>query len=288
MTDRLAGKVAFITGAARGQGQAHALRLASEGADIIAVDICHEVESVPYPMGTKAGLSRTSDEVRGLGRQILTFEADVRGFEGLEEVLDEGVAELGRLDIVSANAGIFSVGRAHELSEPAWNDMIDINLTGVWSTARAAVPYLIDGGGGAMILTSSANGAVAAPMFAHYVAAKFGVVGLTKCLALELAAFGIRVNAVLPGGIGTDMIRNFRDVGTPSVRYVAPDPGKAPAELSYEYLLRPEAVSEAVAFLASDDARHITGTAISVTGTAQAGAAAPRIQGDAHTGTVEG
>ena len=262
MTGLLQDKVAFVTGAARGQGRSHAVRLAQEGADIIAVDICGQVDSVPYPMATEADLAQTAAEVEATGRQIRTFTADVRDFTVLKQVLDDGVSELGRLDIVCANAGIFSVGLSHELSEASWNDMIDVNLYGSWYAAKAAIPYLIAGGGGSIVLTSSSNGVVSAPMHAHYCAAKHGLVGLAKNLALELASRRIRVNAVLPGWVLTDMVRDFRDVGKLSARYAGP--AAPPVDTSYS--LEPEDVSNVVVFLASDLARYVTGAAIPVMG----------------------
>ncbi len=155
MSGRVEGKVAFITGAARGQGRSHAIRLAEEGADIIAVDLCEQVESVPYPMSTPEDLAQTVKEVEALDRRIVATQADVRDAGALKQALDAGVAELGRLDIVCANAGIFSFS-TDELDDQMWRDMIDVNLTGVWHTTKAAVPHLIEGGhGGSMVLTSS-------------------------------------------------------------------------------------------------------------------------------------
>jgi (+)-trans-carveol dehydrogenase len=266
MTGRLQGKVAFVTGAARGQGRSHAVRLAQEGADIIAVDICGQIESVPYPMATEEDLEQTVKEVEGLDRRILASKADVRNFADLKQAVDTGVSELGRLDIVSANAGIFSIGRADELSEASWNDMIDVALNGVWHTAKAAVPHLIEAGGGSMILTSSANGQVGAPMYAHYVAAKHGVIGLMRALAMELAPHAIRVNAVLPGGVATRMIRDFRDVTRMSARYEPPqDPENAAFEAPF---LESVEISNAIVFLASDEARFVTGAAFPIAGMA--------------------
>lgn len=261
MSKRLAGKVAFVTGAGRGQGRSHAVRLAQEGADIIAVDICGQMDSVPYSLATDEDLRETAAAVEALDRRIVATKADVRDFAGLKKALDDGVAELGRLDIVSANAGIFSVGAAHELSATSWNEMIDVNLNGVWRTAKAAVPHMQRGG--SIVLTSSGNGAAPAPLFAHYVAAKYGVVGLMKSLALELASRGIRVNALMPGAVDTNMIKDFRDMTLSSIRY-------APSEPPNEHmkLLQPVEISNALVFLASDDARYVTGAAFPVMGMA--------------------
>jgi (+)-trans-carveol dehydrogenase len=209
MTGRVEGKVAFITGAARGQGRSHAVRLAQEGADIIAVDLCDQVDSVPYQMATPEDLADTVKQVEALDRRIVATKADVRDYGALKKALDDGVAQLGRLDIVSANAGIASFGRAEELPEQTWQDMIDTNLTGVWHAAKAAIPHLIAGGrGGSIVLTSSAAGLKAYANVAHYVSAKHGVVGLMRTLALELAPHMIRVNSLHPTQVDTDMIMN--------------------------------------------------------------------------------
>ena len=178
---KLDGKVAFITGAARGQGRSHALKLAQEGADIIAVDLCRQVDSVVYPLATEADLAETVAQVEALDRRIVASTADVRDTAQLTKAVDDGVAELGRLDIVLANAGIASFAPIEELTDEAWDDMIGINLTGVFKTVRAAVPHLKAGGrGGAIVLTSSTAGIKGLANLAHYVAAKHGVVGLVK------------------------------------------------------------------------------------------------------------
>jgi len=208
MAGRVAGKVAFITGAARGQGRSHAIRLAQEGADIIAVDLAGQIDSVPYPMATPDDLAQTVKEVEALDRRIIATQADTRDYGALKKALDDGVAELGRLDIVSANAGIFRFGLAEDLPEQTWQDMIDTNLTGVWHAAKAAIPHLRAAGGGSIILTSSAAGLEGMPNIGHYVAAKHGVVGLMRTLALELAPDMIRVNSLHPTTVNTDMIQN--------------------------------------------------------------------------------
>src|SRR6202042_1819082 len=208
MAGRVEGKVAFITGAARGQGRSHAIRLAAEGADIIAVDLCAQVDSVPYAMSIPADLAQTVKEVEALDRRIVATQADVRDYGALKAALDDGVAQLGRLDIVSANAGIFSFGTLEELDDTTWQDMIDVNLTGVWHAAKAAIPHLRAAGGGSIILTSSTAGLKAIPNTGHYNSAKHGVVGLMRTLALELAPDLIRVNSVHPTAVDTDMIQN--------------------------------------------------------------------------------
>jgi (+)-trans-carveol dehydrogenase len=267
---RVAGKVAFITGAARGQGRSHALRLAAEGADIIAVDLCGQLSSVEYPLATAEDLERTAQAVEDLDRRVVAVQADVRDLASLERALSLGVAELGRLDIVAANAGILSSGSLAELGELAWREMIDVNLSGVWRTCKAAIPYLIEGGrGGSIVLTSSVAGLKSYPNLAHYVAAKHGVTGLARALAVELAPHRIRVNSVHPTQVDTDMIQN--DVMYRLFRPDLDSPGRADfAEASRATGLLPvdwvEAadVSSALLFLASDDARYITGIALPV------------------------
>jgi len=267
---RVEGKVAFVTGAARGQGRSHAVRLAEEGADIVAVDICAQVDSVTtYQMATPDDLKETVAQVEALDRRIVATQADVRDFAHLSRVLDEGVAELGRLDIVCANAGIYSSGRMVDLSEQTWQDMIDVNLTGVWHTCKAAIPHLIAAGGGSMILTSSAVGLKASQNVGHYGAAKHGVVGLMRTLALELAGDMIRVNSVHPTGVDTLMIQNEK-----LYRQMVPDaehPTREdviPVMTSMNALpipwVEPRDISNAVLFLASDEARCVTGVTFPV------------------------
>src|SRR5450755_1445014 len=205
---RVEGKVAFVTGAARGQGRSHAIRLAQKGADIIAVDLCGQIDTVPYAMSTPADLAETVKEVEALDRRIVATQADVRDYGALKAALDDGVAQLGKLDIVSANAGIASYAPADELTEDMWQDMLDTNLTGVWHAAKAAIPHLRAAGGGSIVLTSSTAGLMAFPNMAHYTSAKHGVVGLMRTLALELAADFIRVNTVNPTTVDTDMVNN--------------------------------------------------------------------------------
>jgi (+)-trans-carveol dehydrogenase/(-)-trans-carveol dehydrogenase len=271
MPGRVAGKVAFITGAARGQGRSHAIRLAQEGADIIAVDICEDVPGIPYPGATEADLAETVKQVEALDRRIVAAKADVRDYAGLKAALDDGVAQLGRLDIVSANAGIgTSPHHAWEIDDATWQTMIDINLTGVWHTAKAAIPHLIEGGnGGAIILTSSAAGLQAYENIAHYVSAKHGVVGLMRTLALELAPYSIRVNSIHPTQVDTPMIQNEA-----TYRLFRPDldhPTRddfAPASQSVNALpipwVEPVDISNAVLFLASDEGRYVTGVTLPV------------------------
>jgi SDR family mycofactocin-dependent oxidoreductase len=271
MAGRVEGKVAFITGAARGQGRSHAVRLAQEGADIIAIDICEDIPGVPYAGANEADLAETVKEVEALDRRIVAAKADVRDYAGLKKALDDGVAQLGRLDIVSANAGIAPSGTpAWEIGEPAWQTVVDINLTGVWHTAKAAIPHLIAGGrGGSIILTSSAAGLQAYEGIAQYVSAKHGVVGLMRNLAIELAPHFIRVNSIHPTQVDTPMIQNpstwklFRpDLENPTKEDFAP--GSQALNVLPIPWVDPVDISNAVLFLASDEARYVTGVALPV------------------------
>ncbi|KLO30501.1 3-ketoacyl-ACP reductase [Mycolicibacter heraklionensis] len=272
MAGRVEGKVAFITGAAHGQGRSHAVRLAEEGADIIAIDVCKPiVENSPIPPATRAELAETVDLVKARGRRIFTAEVDVRDFDGLKAAVDAGVEELGRLDIIVANAGIGNGGDTlDQCSEHDWQEMIDINLSGVWKTVKAGVPHLISGGkGGSIILTSSVGGLKAYPHCGNYVAAKHGVVGIMRSFAVELGHQNIRVNTVHPTHVSTGMIMNegtwkmFR----PDLENPGPD-DMAPICQMFHTLPVPWVdaidISNAVLFLASDEARYITGVTLPV------------------------
>jgi SDR family mycofactocin-dependent oxidoreductase len=272
MAGRVEGKVAFITGAARGQGRSHAVRLAEEGADIIAVDVCKPVSGTDLiPSSTPADLAETVELVKGLGRRIITAEVDVRDFDALKAAVDNGVEQLGRLDIIVANAGIGNGGATlAETSEQDWNTMIGINLEGVWKTVKAGVPHLLSGGnGGSIILTSSVGGLKAYPNTGHYVAAKHGVVGLMRTVAVELGANSIRVNSVHPTNVNTPM---FMNEGT--MKMFRPDlenPGVEDFEPVAKFMhvlpvgwVEPVDISNAVLFLASDESRYITGLPVTV------------------------
>lgn len=264
MTD-LEGRVAFVTGVARGQGRSHAIMLAEAGADIIGLDICSDVETTPYPMATEEDLQHTAREIEKRGRSALLHRADTRELGEVEKVLADGVAQLGRLDIVVANAGIFSMGLAVDLSEGAWLEVIDTNLTGTWHTAKAAVPHIRKGGrGGSMIFTASAAEMLPPPGLAHYDAAKAGVMSLMETMALELAPEWIRVNTVNPTNVDTAMIDN--DTVRRAFMPDKESPTKADAWEPRSAYIRTNAlpipwveavdVSEAVLFLASDKARY--------------------------------
>ncbi|MET7770102.1 mycofactocin-coupled SDR family oxidoreductase [Nocardia sp. NPDC005366] len=272
MTGRVEGKVAFITGAARGQGRSHAVRLAQEGADIIAIDVCKPVSGTDLiPSSTPEDLAETAELVKGLGRRIVTAEVDVRDYDALAAAVAGGVEELGGLDIIVANAGIGNGGETlDKLSEQDWQTMIDINLAGVWKAVKAGVPHLLSAGkGGSIILTSSVGGLKAYPNTGHYIAAKHGVVGLMRTFAVELGQHSIRVNSVHPTNVNTPMFMNkgtmklFRpDLEDPTAEDMAP-------VAQFMHVLpigwvEPVDISNAVLFLASDEARYITGLPMTV------------------------
>jgi SDR family mycofactocin-dependent oxidoreductase len=269
---RMEGKVAFITGAARGQGRSHALRLAEEGADIVAVDICADIDTVTpfYPLATEEELAETVRAVEALDRRIVARRADVRDLDGLQAAFDEGLSELGRIDAVVANAGIATYGRAWELTAQQWRDMIDVNLTGVFHTAKVAIPAMIDAGrGGSILFTSSIGGLKGIQQVAHYVAAKHGIVGLMRTLANELAPYSIRVNTIHPTNVDTIMIQNPGTWGMFAPGDPEPTAEKAmPGFMSLNGLpvpwVEPRDISNAVLFLASDEARYVTGVTFPV------------------------
>ncbi|SER65602.1 NAD(P)-dependent dehydrogenase, short-chain alcohol dehydrogenase family [Mycobacterium sp. 88mf] len=244
MTGRVDGKVALITGAARGQGRSHAVRLAAEGADIIAVDICATFDRSPASGATAEDLAETADLVKNLGRRIVTAEVDVRDFSALKAAVDSGVEQLGRLDIIAANAGIGTTGvKLDRMDEDLWQEMIDVNLSGVWKTVKAGVPHMLAG--------------------------RRGVVGLMRSLAVELGHHSIRVNSVHPTHVNSPMLMNEKTyrMFRPDLANPGPD-DLAPICQTFHMLpipwVTPEDISNAVLFLASDEARYITGVTLPV------------------------
>ncbi|ETA99188.1 SDR family mycofactocin-dependent oxidoreductase [Mycobacterium avium subsp. hominissuis] len=273
MAGKVEGKVAFITGAARGQGRSHAITLAREGADIIAIDVCKQLDGVKLPMSTPDDLAETVRQVEALGRRIIASQVDVRDFDAMRAAVDDGVTQLGRLDIVLANAALASEGtRLNRMDPKTWRDMIDVNLNGAWITARVAIPHIMAGKrGGSIVFTSSIGGLRGAENIGNYIASKHGLHGLMRTMALELGPRNIRVNIVCPSSVATPMLLNeptyrmFRpDLENPTVEdfkvasrqmHVLPIPYVEPAD-----------ISNAILFLVSDDARYITGVSLPVDG----------------------
>ncbi|BDE60994.1 mycofactocin-coupled SDR family oxidoreductase [Rhodococcus hoagii] len=270
MSGRLEGKVALITGAARGMGRAQAVRFAQEGADIIAVDVCAPVEHSTTPGASPEDLAETVRQVESLGRKICAFEADVRDQQALTSAVDAGVEALGRLDVICATAGISSSGAAVEMGAERWQTMLDVNLTGVWRTCKAGIPHIVDGGrGGSIILISSIAGLRGLVSVGHYTAAKHGVVGLMKSLANELAPHSVRVNTIHPANTRTTMIQNESTMRTfcPSVDEPTQEQFEAGTQSMHLLpvaMIEPEDIANASLFLASDESRYITGVTLPV------------------------
>jgi len=263
---RAEGKVAFITGAARGQGRSHAVLLASEGAAIIATDVSTQVPTVPYATATSDDMAETVRLVEALGGRIIAADADVRDLSAMQDVVSRGVAEFGRLDIVLANAGISAPASTLEMSEEMWSTTIEINLTGVWKTIKASVPHVIASGrGGSVVITSSLAAMKASEHTAHYSASKAGLVGLMRTLAKELAPMSIRVNTIHPTTVYTDMILN--DSIYRLFRPELENPGRSDFEEAARGINALPVgatdaidISHAVMFLVSDEGRFITGS----------------------------
>ncbi|MBO0852819.1 MAG: mycofactocin-coupled SDR family oxidoreductase [Nocardia sp.] len=271
-TDTLQGQVALVTGAARGQGRAHAVRLASEGANIIAIDICAPASpTITYPAATEAELAETARLVEELGAKVLSRVVDTRDSSALETLVADGITQFGRLDIVVANAGVLTWGRLWELSDEQWNTVIDVNLTGTWRTLRAAVPAMIEAGnGGSIIVVSSSAGLKATPGNGHYAATKHGLVALTNTLALEAGEFGIRVNSIHPYSVETPMIEPdaMAEIFGKHPGFLPsfpPVPLKNP-DGSGGGFMPAEQVADVVAWLAGPTSIAITGSQIAVDG----------------------
>ncbi|WP_432038337.1 mycofactocin-coupled SDR family oxidoreductase [Streptomyces cucumeris] len=267
---RVAGKVALVTGAARGMGRSHAVRLAQEGADIVAVDLCTDLETAPYPGANGQDLASTTQLVEQLGQRIIARRADTRNFNELQAVVDEAIAEFGHIDVVCANAGMSSFGFSWELTDEAWQEIIDVNLTGSWKTVKAVIPHMIERNeGGSLVFISSTAGLIGVPTMSHYTASKHGVVGLMRALAAELAPHNIRVNSVNPGNVDTPMVNNapMRKIFLPEVADPTPeDANEVMKDMSAlpTGWLDSQGVSDAVVYLASEEARHITGITLPV------------------------
>ena len=270
----LEGRLAFITGAARGQGRAHAVRLANEGADIIAIDVCRPIsETITYPLATSEDLAETVQAIEASGRKVLARAVDIRDLAALQQVVADGVEQFGRLDIVVANAGVLSWGRMFEMSEEQWDTVIDVNLNGTWRTIRAAVPAMIDAGhGGSIIIVSSSAGLKATPGNGHYSASKHGLVAITNALAIEVGEFGIRVNSIHPYSIETPMVEKEAMMAIfakypqylPSFSPMPFHPVNHQGKRGLQEFMTPEEVSDVVAWLAGDGSATISGSQIAV------------------------
>jgi SDR family mycofactocin-dependent oxidoreductase len=268
MSDRLKDKVAVITGAARGQGRAHAVRLAGQGADIIAVDLADKLPPcAPYPSSTPEDLAETARLVEAAGRRVLTNAVDTRDLDGMRKAVDDGVAKLGRLDVIVANAGISAPAAWNEITPEAFRDVMDVNVTGTWNTVMAGAQHIIDGGrGGSIILIGSAAGIKLQPFMIHYTASKHAVTGMARAFAAELGKHSIRVNSVHPGPVVTPM---------GSEEMVAAVSKAAEADGNHilmnmltpflpSWVAKPEDIADAVCWLASDESRLVTAQEISV------------------------
>jgi SDR family mycofactocin-dependent oxidoreductase len=258
---RLDGKVALITGAARGQGRGHAIRFAEEGADILAVDICKSIGAVPYPLGTPEELQETAAAVEALGRRVVTHEVDVRDSAAMKQAIDDGAAELGKLDVVIANAGIWTIQPWHDVTPDVWSVTLDINLAGVWHTCQHAAPHLIKAGGGSIIITSSTAGLKGLPFLVPYAASKHGVVGIMRVLTNELAQHSIRVNTIHPSGVETP-----GGVSGAMEKLIAESPQLGPIFMPALPVptTYPIDIANAALFLASDEGRYVTGMELKV------------------------
>lgn len=258
---KLEGKVAFVTGAAQSQGRSHAQRLAAEGADIIAIDICEQIPGVAYKMGDDSGLAETVQLVEQEGRRIHAVRADVRDRAALERAVADGVSQFGRLDIVVANASICTVQPHEEVTAEVWQTTLDVNLTGVWHTCAAALPHLHESGGGSIVITGSTGSVIGLPFYLPYVAAKHALVGVCRSLALELADRNIRVNMILPTGVDTPQGHSEL---LPTLLEGRPDLGPVFMNSLPVQRVQPEDISNALLFLVSDEARYITGIELPV------------------------
>jgi SDR family mycofactocin-dependent oxidoreductase len=264
MAGRLEGKVAFITGAARGQGRAHAVKLASEGADIIAIDLAGPIPLVPYDSPTMEDLHETVRLVEALDRRIIFEQGDTRELEQMRSFVDTSVAELGRLDIVVGNAGVCIPATWDETTPDMFKLTMDINVTGTWNTVMVGAPHLVKQGGGSIILTSSYAGKKMQPFMVHYTASKHAVTGMTRAFAAELGKHNIRVNSVHPGAVNTPMGSGDMVAAITHTNESNPPLAAMGTPFLPIYAAEAEDIANAVAFLASDDARLITSEHLSI------------------------
>jgi SDR family mycofactocin-dependent oxidoreductase len=267
---RLDSKVALVSGAARGQGRSHAIRMAEEGADVIAFDLCEDFASVDYPMGTESDLNETVLAIEALGRRVVVEKVDARDSVGLKRLVESGTSALGRLDIVVANAGILKTAPFLDVGDDLWEATIGTNLTGVFKTVRAALPAILVGGrGGSIVLTGSTASVHGHANTAPYSAAKHGVIGLTKVLANEYGGRWIRTNAILPTAVGTDMILNqatytLMSGGDPNATQDQALPGFQSLNSLPVPWIEPLDVSNALLWLVSEEARYVNGALFAI------------------------
>lgn len=266
MPGRLEGKVAFITGIARGQGRAHAVRLASEGADIVGLDICGPIPDVPYDAATLADLEETVRQVEATGRRIIAEQGDVRDAEAQQSLARKAVDEFGGLDVVVANAGICIPANWDDATPQIWASHMDINVTGVWNTVMATAPHLVERGGGSVVITSSYAGKKMQAWMIHYTTSKHALVGMTRGFASELGPHNIRVNSVHPGGVATPMGSGDMMAALASAAEKAPHLAQMGTPFMAKTWAEPEEVAAVVAFLASDETPWITAEHISIDG----------------------
>jgi len=266
---KMDGKVVLITGGARGQGRSHALTFAREGAEVVVCDIADQLPSVPYPLASAGELDDTARMVQDLDRRCLAVRADVRDSGQMQGIVEQALSEFGHIDILLANAGIESFESAWELTDEQWDEMIAVNLTGVWKSCRAVIPHMIERHTGVILVTSSIGGLKGLANQAHYCATKHGVVGLMRTLAIELAPHGIRVNTVHPSSVDTPIIKNqamytLFSGGKPDATLEEVTPAFRELNLLDIPWMEPQDISNAMLWLASDDARYITGATLPV------------------------
>ncbi|AOW79425.1 short-chain dehydrogenase/reductase SDR [Halodesulfurarchaeum formicicum] len=258
------GQVAFVTGAARGQGRSHAVAYAENGADVVVTDICEDVETSDYPLSSREDLEKTAELVEEEGQEALVIEMDVRDDAEVQAAVEKAVDHFGHIDILANNAGIWNLDFLHEMSEEKWDEMIDIDLKGVWLPSKYVAQHMVERGeGGKIVSTASTAGHGASYRGGHYTAAKHGVVGLTRSLAIELGEYGINVNCVSPTGIDSPMTRMLiEEHGQDSIDELEEYTGKW--NVMDEGPVEPRDVSEAYLWLSSDAARYVTGSALPV------------------------
>lgn len=260
------GQVAFVTGAAHGQGRSHAQYYAKHGADVVVTDVSGDVESVPYDLGTEAELDETASMVEDEGQEALVLDVDIRDEDKVEPAVDEAVDHFGRIDILANNAGIVTISDMTEMDETMWDDMLDTNLKGVWLCAKHVGQHFIErGDGGKIVSTSSANGLIGSPGNGHYTAAKHGVVGLTKTLALELAEYDVNVNCICPTVVNTPMITGMSEAyGEEVLADIGELAGPMNVFHPEDAGIESSDISEAYMWLSSDAARYVTGIALPI------------------------